>query len=218
MLAKPDFHWKKGRSAMCAAACWEDSQPNLPPEILDVLNESKDKALTNLELLIAVPEWQVKLSGGDTPSQTDILALARNEAGLAVIGVEAKVDEPFGPTLKEKKTNASQGQLDRITYLEKELECQASFEGHIRYQLLHRTVSALLTARAFHASTAIMLVQSFSQQEKWREDFEVFCNALGCSQQGKDIRRASRSDEFRLFLGWCQGDKKYLDIDLASDF
>ena len=33
--------------------------------------------------------------------------------------VEAKVDEPFGPTLSEKRSGASEGQLSRISYLEK---------------------------------------------------------------------------------------------------
>jgi hypothetical protein len=34
----------------------------------------------------------------------------------------------------------------------------------LRYQLLHRTVSAILTARDFHAHAAVMLVQSFGSK------------------------------------------------------
>ena len=148
LLGKPKLHWKKGRSAMSAAACWEDSHPNLPSEIAQVLNAARDPALSGLELLVAFPEWEVNLPGGDTASQTDILALAQNKKGLVVLGVEAKVDEPFGPTLQKKKAGASEEQLDRIDYLEKELGRTVPFDNHIRYQLLHRTVSALLTARA----------------------------------------------------------------------
>jgi len=33
-------------------------------------------------------------------------AITRNEHGLVILGVEAKVDEPFGPTLGKKKTEA----------------------------------------------------------------------------------------------------------------
>ena len=101
LLGKPKLHWKKGRSAMSAAACWEENQPRLPSEIIQVLEGSKDKSVSNLELLVAIPEWEVELPGGDTASQTDILAITRNKFGLVILGVEAKVDEPFGPTLQE---------------------------------------------------------------------------------------------------------------------
>ena len=93
LLGKPELHWKSGRSAMSAAACWEESEPRLPREISDALEASGDKSLTSLELLVAIPEWEVELPGGDRPSQTDILAITRNELGLVILGVEAKVDE-----------------------------------------------------------------------------------------------------------------------------
>ena len=126
------MHWKSGRSAISAAAFWEENEPLLPPEISDVLEASADKALTSLELLVAIPEWEVDLPGGDRPSQTDVLAITRNELGLVILGIEAKVDEPFGLTLSEKKENASDGQLDRISYLERELGCASSLDDSIR--------------------------------------------------------------------------------------
>ncbi|NQU98400.1 hypothetical protein HQ533_02950 [Candidatus Woesearchaeota archaeon] len=49
------------------------------------------------------------------------MAVTRNDLGLVILAVEAKVDETFGPTLGEKRKNASEGQLGRITYLEREL-------------------------------------------------------------------------------------------------
>jgi hypothetical protein len=128
------------------------------------------------------------------------------------------VDEPFGPTLKEKKSDATQDQLDRIAYLEKELGRVTPFEGHVRYQLLHRTVSAILTARAFHASVAVMLVHSFSQDSKWRDDFETFCKGLGCKTLTSDLREAPNREGARLILGWCKGDEIYLGIELPSAF
>jgi len=107
LLGKPKLHWKSGRSAMSAAACWEESNPQLPSEISDVLEASGNKLLTSLELLIAIPEWEVDLPGGNRPSQTDVFAITRNGLGLVVLCVEAKVDETFGPTLGEKKADAS---------------------------------------------------------------------------------------------------------------
>lgn len=218
LLGKPKLHWKKGRSAMSAAACWEESQPRLPYEISLVLESANDPSLSNLELLIAIPEWEVELPGGNTASQTDVLAITRNEAGLVILGVEAKVDEPFGPTLEEKKRGATEGQLSRIAYLEKELGRTVPFKDNIRYQLLHRTVSALLAARAFHAPVAVMLVHSFSQTSKWRDDFEVFCQELECVSLGRNLYEVPRIQESRLILGWCKGNEKYLDVELPSAF
>ena len=111
LLGKPELHWKSGRSAMSAAACWEDNEPRLPAEISSVLEATGEQELTSLELLMAVPEWEVELPGGDRPSQTDVLAITRNEHGLVILCVEAKVDEPFGPTLGEKKMERSAGRF-----------------------------------------------------------------------------------------------------------
>ncbi|MEC4723300.1 hypothetical protein RY831_29515 [Noviherbaspirillum sp. CPCC 100848] len=203
---------------MSAAACWEESEPLLPSEVTALLESSADPALVALELLVAMPEWEVKLPGGDTVSQTDVLAIARNRHGLVVLGVEAKVDEPFGPTLKEKKAGASQGQLDRIAYLEKELGRQSGFSEEIRYQLLHRSVSALLTARAFHASVAVMLIHSFSPVSRWRNDFDSFCAALDCTNISQDLLEVPGTEGPRLLLGWCTGDTKFLDVELPSAY
>ncbi len=216
LLGKPKLHWKKGRSAMSAAACWEESQPQLPFEITKVLDRSEDPSICGLELLVAIPEWEVKLPGGDTASQTDILAIARNQSGLVILGVEAKVDEPFGPTLEEKKSGATEGQLSRIAYLERELGGPAPFEDHIRYQLLHRTVSAIITARAFHAPVSVMLVHSFSPKSKWRKDFDAFCHGLGCTSLTQDLYEVPNNLGPRLFLGWCKGNEKFLSVELPS--
>ena len=216
LLGKPKLHWKKGRSAMSAAACWEEANPKLPPEVLQLLDASNDPALIDLELLVAIPEWEVDLPGGKRPSQTDVLALAKNAKNLVVLGVEAKVDETFGPTIAEKKADSSAGQIERLAYLEKELGANEPLSDTIRYQLLHRSVSALLTARDFHAQIAVMLVHSFSPSSAWRDDFAAFCSALSCVQISTDLFEVPNTSGARLLLGWCKGDNRYLDVDLPS--
>jgi hypothetical protein len=222
LLGKPELHWKSGRSAMSAAACWEESEPQLPREISDVLEASGNESLASLELLVAIPEWEVDLPGGDRPSQTDVLAITRNELGLVILGVEAKVDEEFGPTLGKQRTNASEGQLERISYLERELGCAESLDDSIRYQLLHRTVSAILTARAFHASTAVMLVHSFSPDSRWREDFEAFAEAISGKRVTDDLFEIEIEIELgqgpRLIIGWCKGAEEFLSVELPSAY
>ncbi|MCR6664244.1 MAG: hypothetical protein NVV60_14110 [Luteimonas sp.] len=216
LLGKPSLHWKMGRSAMSAAACWEDANPDLPADVLQTLNASDDPALKDLELLAAIPEWEVDLPGGKRPSQTDVLAVARNTTNLVVIGVEAKVDEAFGPTIGEKRAGSSAGQLERLAYLEKELGSTKPLPDSIRYQLLHRSVSALLTARAFHAPIAVMLVHSFCQASTWRGDFASFCTELSCKQVTADLYEVPNITDRRLLLGWCKGNACYLGAELPS--
>ena len=109
LLAKPELHWKKGASAMTAAAAWEDAGGELPQEIVASLDSSGEETLRDLKLLVAIPEWEVRLEGGETVSHTDILALARNDKGLCAIAVEAKVNEDFGPVLRAKRSEPSAG-------------------------------------------------------------------------------------------------------------
>src|SRR5258708_34266471 len=93
LLAKPDLHWKPGQSAMSAAASWEAEGDRLPRELSAAFAASQDPDLANLDLLLAMPEWEIALPGGPTTSHTDVLALARNDRGLVAVAVEAKVDE-----------------------------------------------------------------------------------------------------------------------------
>ena len=216
LLAKPKLHWKKGYSAMTTAACWEAANGKLPTEVICTLEASGKSDLIDLKLLAAIPEWEVELKGGVRSSHTDVLALASNDNGLVVIGVEAKVDEDFGPTLGKKRSDASNGQDDRIQYLHEVLKLEEPLDDNIRYQLLHRTVSAIKTAQDFHACTAVMLVHSFSPAGKRRDDFIAFCNAMKAIQLSPDLYLVSSFKNPSLYLAWCSGDKKFLEEDVVS--
>ena len=217
LLAKPVLHWKKGASAMTTAASWETCADNLPPEISVLLDSSNNPSLVGLQLLAAFPEWEVPLVGGDTTSHTDVLALCRNDSGLCVVAVEAKVNEDFGPLIQEKKANPSPGQSARLAYLQTLLGV-SSFPDAIRYQLLHRTASALLTAQAFHARTAVMIVQSFGSKPSLQMDFIAFCEALQAVEVEPDLYQASFFTGPDVFLGWCNGDKEFCKVELPSLF
>lgn len=214
LLAQPDLHWKPGKSAMSAAASWEAAGDRLPSEVSAALAASKDPDLASLDLLLAVPEWEIELPGGLTTSHTDVLALARNDRGLVAVAVEAKVDEEFGPTVGEKRAAPSAGQAKRLKYLHETLQCEELLPDSIRYQLLHRTASAILAARLFHAHVAVMLVQSFSPVGRWREEFEMFCRALGVSATSDAVVAVQRHKAPRLFVGWCTGEPRFREVDL----
>jgi hypothetical protein len=82
--------------------------------------------------------------------------------------------------------------------------------------LLHRTVSAILTARAFHAGTAVMLVHSFSPESRWREDFEAFAAAIGGKRVTDDLYEIELSENPRVIIGWCKGAEEFLSAELPS--
>ena len=216
LLAKPKLHWKKAHSAMTTAACWEAVNGNLPAEISSIFDMSNEPSLANLQLLAAFPEWEVPLPGGDRSSFTDVLALARNAVGLVAIAVEAKVDEEFGPTLLSKRKEASVGQNERIDYLHKVLRLKVPLPDTIKYQLLHRTASAIFAAEEFHANTAVMLVHSFSLTARRHEDYMTFCSAMCAKHLSDSICVVPGFDTPRLYLAWCAGNKKFLEVELPS--
>ena len=201
LLAKPDLHWRPGRSAMACALAWETAESRLPKKISAVLDASGKAALNGLDLLTAVPEWQVALPGGTTTSNTDVMAFCSNAAGLCVIAVEAKVDESFGPLLGEKRRGAENGVLTRIDFLHEVLQVPP-LGDNIRYQLIHRTASAILTAHDFHATTAVMLVQAFDSPAHRRDDFDRFIDATGAVRLNGAVWQLTDHLHPRLYLAW----------------
>lgn len=206
-LAKPDLHWKTGYSARSLAHCWE-SEDGLPVEVAAALRQS---GLANTpQTLLAIPEFKVALPGGRTQSQNDIFALMRLDTSTATVMVEGKVNEPFGPTVEEWMANAGDGKRERLAFLVDQLGL-GSDPSALRYQLLHRTVSALITAEAFKTDLAVMLVHSFSQEHVWFDDFSRFAEALGVPAQKDRILLAPGNHARPLYIGWVTGHPRWLE-------
>ncbi len=206
-LAEPTKHWRTGYSARTLAYSWQEAN-GFPLEIATSLATSE--FLRGSELLLAIPEHKVALPGGGRPSQNDIWALAKSENALVSIAVEGKVAEPFGPTVGEWLEQASAGKSKRLAFLKAELGID-EVPSTVRYQLLHRTASALLEARRFGASHAVMLVHSFSHQHLWYEDFVVFAALLGAGTPARDIViSVGNRNGVHLHIGWVYGNSLYL--------
>lgn len=103
-LAYPVKHWKDGRSAKMLAECWESSRPEVPREFQSAFAGTPFESFLPL---LGIPEYCVDLPGGDRPSQNDLFLLGRIGSDFAVIMVEGKVDESFGPLLGEWLIDAS---------------------------------------------------------------------------------------------------------------
>ena len=208
LLADPEKHWKQGYSARTIAHCWQEAD-GFPRKVKSVLSKSPD--LAGLKALVAIPEYQVPLPGGDKPSQNDVWVLAKTHSELVSIAVEGKVSEPFGPTVSEWNSQPSLGKKERLEYLCDELGLDCPPGGEVRYQLLHRTVSALIEARRFHARHAVMVVHSFSQEHEWFDDYGRFLSLFKVQAAVDEVVTAGRRDKVMLHFAWVCGEKRYLD-------
>ena len=207
LLADPEKHWVSGYSARTLAHSWQESQ-GFPAEVARVLTQHPK--FQRIELLLAFPEWKVALPGGSRSSQNDVWALAKCDDGLVSIAVEGKVDESFDRILSEWKAEASKGKEVRLNALTETLGLKAPIPDTVRYQLLHRTASAILEARRFCANHAVMLVHSFSPTNRWFDDFSAFASLFDLKPEIGQLVTTKLQDGMSLSLAWVHGDKKFL--------
>ena len=204
-LAEPVKHWRQGYSARTLAYSWQEAN-DFPSEVLAVLSPRFPSA----ELLVAIPEHQVALPGGSRPSQNDIWVLAKSQGQLISIAVEGKVSEPFGPTIQEWLAEPSPGKTKRLAYLLSLLGLPDAPDT-IRYQLLHRTASAIIEAQRFNAAHAVMLVHSFSQSNEWLQDYAAFVDLMGGNTAAcNSIVSVGKRSGVELHLAWVCGNPSYL--------
>ena len=207
LLADPEKHWARGRSARTLAHCWEGCE-GFPREIGAILKRSD--ALHDIEPLLILPEWKVPLPGGKRPSQNDVWVLAKTPDGLVSITIEGKVDEPFGPRLKEWKADASPGKQERLDYLVSCLGLDSEPPGHIYYQLMHRAASAVIEAERFGAGAAVMLIHTFSRMDQGFTEYREFSRLFGIEAEIGVLGTTRGRNGLPLYFGWVHGDERYL--------
>ena len=201
LLADPATQWRRGYSAMAAALSWEAAK-GLPPEIEALFSEQP-------ELLLAIPEHKVALPGGGRRSQCDVFALIRVGDATCALAVEAKVNETFGPTLGEWRATPSPGKALRLASICQMLGLRDPAPD-LRYQLFHRTAAAVVEARRFKTDRAAMIVQSFSQDHRWHEDFARFAEQLGLDIPPGGSATTKLPCGLPLTLGWATGGVEFL--------
>ena len=210
ILADPEKHWRQGYSARALAYCWQEAN-GFPNCVKRAFKKSNISLFQNIEILIAIPEHKVSLPGGARSSQNDLFVLAKSHDQLISIAVEGKVSEPFGDVVSKWLENPSPGRKKRLKFLCTELGLNVDSLSNIRYQLLHRTVSAILEAKRFNAPNALMLVHSFSQTGEWYENYALFAALFGIDAKVDRIHSAGKIGTIHLYLGWVKGDAKYLE-------
>ena len=92
------------------------------------------------------------------------------------------------------RTRLSPTRLRRLEFLSRHLAHTISPESPLRYQLLHRTVSAVLEAQMNGAAAALVLVRSFGVDAGDNfVDFGNFVGEMGGDTLSKDQSRGRTS-------------------------
>lgn len=198
-LGKPT-HWKQGRSAKSLADIWFAAN-DLPPKVRAILDQAEE--YRGAVLVDAFLERCTSLNDGrPTASQTDLLAVLGLDDGLSILGVEAKVTESFGPYVHEWLDSGA-GKVRRLERLCGGLGLTLQQVLPLRYQLLHRTVAAMLEAGRYRSRRAVMIVHSFCSEATGFADYAAFARSLGLEIPTPDQLSepiALASGELR--LGW----------------
>lgn len=215
-LADPEKQWKAGYSAYELAVAWERACGRFPAEVENILSAGTNEKFKGLEILVAFPEWKVNLPPRGHPSQNDLFVIAKGKDGLVVIMVEGKVSEPFGEHLVEWLNPPTPGRLKRLAFIQSKLGLEGDLPTDVRYQLLHRTVSAVVEAERFQANSAIMLVHSFSPECLWFEDYAKFLELFGVrSVVPGHLYFLTKLNNLSLYTGWAKGNPAQV-IELTS--
>jgi len=208
-LAQPDRQWKDGYSAKELAEAWQNAL-DFPKIVKNALASSKIAENKEIQFIQGIPEYKVDLPGGNRASQNDLFVLAKIGGELVVIMVEGKHREPFGPTVAEWKTKDgfSEGKRSRLAHLATTLDVSLSNIDELRYQLFHRTVSAILTAQKYCAKKAIMMVHTFSLNNDSYPDYEAFAKMLGYKPEMNCFTEYKNKSGILLSLGWVNNEGK----------
>jgi hypothetical protein len=215
-LADPKKQWVREYSAFELAHAWTQASRSIfPASVEQLFADSNTSVIRELEPLAMFPEHPVYLDTKQAPSQNDLFVLARNAHDLMTIMVEGKVNETFGPTVADWMKEASEGKMRRLQFLLVELNLSGIdyLKLHSqRYQLLHRTASALLEAKRYHARHAMVLVHSFSDKLAGLLDYQSFLALFGIEGKANTISGPLHINGIDLWFGWLS-DRKTSDID-----
>lgn len=188
-------HWKDGRSAKSLAQFMTDK--NQVKKLEDILVELE---YNTKGVISCTPEANTVLPCKGNGRNHDLLMIGED----FVVGIEAKVSEPFGEEISTELIEASDNKKNRIDTLANKLfgckinEVKDGLE--LRYQLLTGVYGTLLEAENNKKSKALFLVIVFTDGitredenavNKNNDDFKNFCQQIGLSAEGRTICKSN---------------------------
>jgi hypothetical protein len=198
-LAKPELHWRAGYSAQELAVVWANAGNDFPAVVRAALKTAPEYA--QAELIDGFFEREVDLGTTGRNSQTDLMVVAGLGAELGIIAVEGKVEESFAELIQH--WNITPGKHRRLEHLCSTLQLDPASVADLRYQLLHRTASAIYEAKRYRCRHALMLVHSFSRTHRWFHDFVAFSRAMSMPvEQADRCSPVKLCDGVSLRLAW----------------
>jgi hypothetical protein len=206
LLAEPNKQWRDNFSAKELACCWEKAN-GFPESVKKTFNNSGIPIFEKAELLFAFPEYKVPLPGGERSSQNDIYVIAKGDGNLISIMVEGKVEEPFDKIISEwnKDISINSGKPERLRFLLDKLSLTNNQVQNIRYQLLHRAVSAIVEAEKLGINNALILIHSFSKSDNHYTDFEQFVKLFGLTSVKNSVVGPYQTKGVNVYFGWVCG-------------
>lgn len=204
-LAPPKHpgHWVPGRSALELARAWCGAAgPAMPAGLRELLDSRPETR--NLRVDVVHPEHRIVFDEhGGEPRNADLAFVGEGPTGRVAVTVEAKADEPFGPTVGEAMAAALERAVgnprsrgtERILGLVRALfnpaEKGQPFLTELQYQLLTGLAGTLAYAAESGARTAAFVVHEFitsktrdERHAKNARDLESFLRRLGLLRPG----------------------------------
>ena len=123
-----------------------------PAPVAAVLHQATE--FRGMELIEGFFEKETDLRCCGRPSQTDLLALIGDGEAFALLGIEGKVNEPFGALVSEWLADASTNKRARLSILQNTLGLVDRDISNLRYQLLHRTAAVIYEAQRYKVRRA----------------------------------------------------------------
>ena len=191
-------HWKEGRSAYLLAKLF-NPQNTMGEEILRQSMRGIPDFDGDIKFDIGIIEFESKFDTFRGKGRIHDLAIWGSCNGINFfVGIEGKVDETFGDTIKDAKSKSKAEEYlnskptskrkDRIENLEKQFlddNLSKNDKNEIRYQLLHYLAGTLAQAQKSGVLIAIMPVLVFKTEDynpdaakDNKTDYNAFMNAL----------------------------------------
>ena len=191
-------HWKQHRSAYSVAEFVLEHNGG------EVIQERLSEALKqNIRLERAIPEYEVRFDQYGRGRVHDLGVFGLTDSGQSVfVGVEAKVDESFGPSVKDVYLAAKAKQIAGVStnaparieqLLSRHFKSPEPALSDIRYQLLYATAGTLAVEADLHVLYVIVFQTPLYNEKIGAEnyrDYIDFMEKVGAKRLSLASKRA----------------------------
>lgn len=187
---------------MSLAQSWQSAH-GFPPEVLAAFRTRPDLGFDNVYFLAGFVEFKTKLPSRGHASQSDLMVIGKVGNQLVVVAVEGKANEGFSSTVASwLKADKKGGRRKRLNSLCSTLGVSPEKVQNVRYQLIHRAVSAIETAKDFNAQHAIMLVHAFANRPVDFLAYSELLSLLNLNAAKSEVQSAGCRKGINLHFCW----------------